>query len=85
MSYEYDGNGGLQPAPPKKNDNDLGAWIFIAVMFAVAWAWLLLGELPGPAQLVGGLVLVVGVAAVQYGSDRDALAPAPDVSPEAAR
>ena len=37
MSYEYDGNGGLQPAPPKKNDNDLGAWIFIAVMFAVAW------------------------------------------------
>ena len=37
MSYEYDGNGGLQPAPPKKDDNDLGAWIFIAVMFAVAW------------------------------------------------
>ena len=37
MSYEYDGNGGLQPTPPKKNDNDLGAWIFIAVMFAVAW------------------------------------------------
>ena len=37
MSYEYDGNGGLQPAPPKKSDNDLGAWIFIAVMFAVAW------------------------------------------------
>lgn len=37
MSYEYDGSGGLQPAPPKKNDNDLGAWIFIAVMFAVAW------------------------------------------------
>ncbi len=37
MSYEYDGNGGLQPAPPKKNDNDLGAWVFIAVMFAVAW------------------------------------------------
>ena len=37
MSYEYDGNGGLQPTPPKKNDNDLGAWVFIAVMFAVAW------------------------------------------------
>ncbi len=37
MSYEYDGNGGLQPAPPKKNDNDLGAWVFIAVMFAVTW------------------------------------------------
>ena len=37
MSYEYDENNGLQPKPPKKNDNDLGAWIFIAVMFAVAW------------------------------------------------
>ena len=37
MSYEYDENNGLQPRPPKKNDNDLGSWIFIAVMFAVAW------------------------------------------------
>ena len=38
MSYEYDGNSGLQPQPPKKNNNnDLGSWILIAVMFAVAW------------------------------------------------
>ena len=38
MSYEYDENNGLQPRPPKKNDNnDLGSWILIAVMFAVAW------------------------------------------------
>lgn len=38
MSYEYDGNGGPQPQPPKKNNNnDLGSWILIAVMFAVAW------------------------------------------------
>ena len=37
MSYEYDKNNGLQPKPPKKNNNDLGSWIFIAVMFAVAW------------------------------------------------
>ena len=38
MSYEYDENNGLQPRPPKKNNNnDLGSWIFIAVMFAVAW------------------------------------------------
>lgn len=41
------------------------------VVFAVAWAWLLLGELPAPIQLVGGLVLLVGVAGVQWGSDRD--------------
>lgn len=37
MSYEYDENNGLQPQPPKKNNNDLGSWILIAVMFAVAW------------------------------------------------
>ena len=42
MSYRYDGNGGFTqeqpPQPPKqKADNDLGSWIFIAVMFMVAW------------------------------------------------
>ena len=38
MSYEYDGSSGLQPQPPKRNNNnDLGSWILIAVMFAVAW------------------------------------------------
>ena len=38
MSYEYDGSSGLQPRPPKKNNNnDLGSWVFIAIMFAVAW------------------------------------------------
>ena len=34
MSYEYDGSSGLQPQPPKKNNNnDLGSWILIAAMF----------------------------------------------------
>jgi len=37
------------------------------VLFAVGWAWILLGELPGTAQLVGGFVLLAGVAAVQRG------------------
>ena len=38
MSYEYDGSSGPQPQPPKKNNNnDLGSWVFIAIMFAVAW------------------------------------------------
>ena len=27
----------VRPQPPKKNDSDIGSWIFIAVMFAVAW------------------------------------------------
>lgn len=37
MAYEYDNENGLrQPQPPKK-DSDIGSWIFIAVMFTVAW------------------------------------------------
>ena len=39
MAYEYDNDNGFRPErpqPPKK-DNDIGAWIFIAVMFTVAW------------------------------------------------
>ena len=50
MSYYYEGDGSFstdaerrarkqaQPKPPKKPDNkDMGSWIFIAVMLAVAW------------------------------------------------
>ncbi len=39
MSYQYDGNGGFQQTqPPKKpENNDIGSWILIAVMFMVAW------------------------------------------------
>ncbi|MGG5258064.1 DMT family transporter [Phycicoccus avicenniae] len=37
------------------------------VLFAVLFAWLVLGELPGPWQLVGGVVILAGVAAVRLG------------------
>jgi len=37
------------------------------VLFAVGWAWLLLGELPGVLQLLGGVIMLTGVAAVQRG------------------
>ena len=40
------------------------------VMFAVLFAWLILGELPGPVQLLGGAVLLGGVVAVRLG-ERD--------------
>lgn len=40
------------------------------VMFAVLFAWLILGELPGPIQLLGGAVLLGGVVAVRIG-ERD--------------
>lgn len=35
------------------------------VLFAVIWAWLLLGELPGSIQLLGGALIVGGVILVR--------------------
>jgi drug/metabolite transporter (DMT)-like permease len=42
------------------------------VLFAVLFAWVLLGELPGPVQLAGGLLIVAGVVAVRVGELRRA-------------
>ena len=39
----------------------------LEVVASVAWAWLLLSELPGPAQLVGGLLILIGVVGVKLG------------------
>lgn len=44
------------------------------VLFAVVWAWLLLGELPGPVQLLGGLLIVGGVVLVRVDELRAARA-----------
>jgi drug/metabolite transporter (DMT)-like permease len=35
------------------------------VLFAVLFAWLMLGQLPGPVQLAGGVFIVAGVAMVR--------------------
>jgi drug/metabolite transporter (DMT)-like permease len=35
------------------------------VLFAVFFAWLLLGELPAPIQLAGGALIIAGVALVR--------------------
>lgn len=51
------------------------------VLFAVLFAWLLLGELPGAWQLLGGVVLLAGVAVVRLG-ERDAPAPADPARPD---
>jgi drug/metabolite transporter (DMT)-like permease len=45
------------------------------VMFAVVFAWVLLGELPRSIQLVGGLFILAGVVAVRSEEER---APGPD-------
>jgi drug/metabolite transporter (DMT)-like permease len=42
------------------------------VMFTVLLAWLLLGELPRPVQLVGGLFILAGVVAVRSEEPRGA-------------
>ena len=42
------------------------------VLAAVVAAWLLLGELPGGIQLVGGLVVLAGVVTVKLGEGRAA-------------
>ncbi len=37
------------------------------VVAGVVWAWLLLGELPGPVQLLGGVLILLGVVGVKLG------------------
>ena len=39
----------------------------VEVLAAVGWAWLLLDELPGLVQLVGGLLILLGVVGVKLG------------------
>jgi drug/metabolite transporter (DMT)-like permease len=58
---------------------DLGSKVasFIAlteVLFAVGWAWLLLGELPGTIQLLGGVLIIAGVVLVRVDELRAARA-----------
>jgi drug/metabolite transporter (DMT)-like permease len=47
------------------------------VLFAVVWAWLLLGELPGAIQLLGGILIVGGVILVRLDELRAPAATAP--------
>ncbi|WP_243757607.1 DMT family transporter [Allobranchiibius sp. GilTou38] len=44
------------------------------VLFAVLFAWLLLGELPLPVQLAGGALIVLGVVLVRAADGRGSLA-----------
>src|SRR6478735_350270 len=42
----------------------------VEALAAVIWAWLLLGELPRPVQLAGGLLVLAGVVVVKLGESR---------------
>jgi len=50
------------------------------VLFAVAAAWLALGQEPGPVQLVGGVVVLAGIVLVRLG-ERPVPEPAADPVP----
>ncbi len=50
------------------------------VMFAVLFAWVLLGELPHPVQLLGGLFILAGVVAVRSEGDAPASAIEPGLA-----
>lgn len=51
------------------------------VLFAVLFAWLLLGQLPSAEQFAGGGFILAGVALVRVAELRGAPAPAPDRRP----
>jgi hypothetical protein len=57
------------------------------VLAAVIWAWLLLGELPRPVQLAGGLLVLAGVVVVKLGESRAPLLvePLPEPGPDPER
>jgi len=44
----------------------------VEVVSAVLWAWAMLGELPRPVQLFGGLLILTGVVAVKLGERANA-------------
>lgn len=51
----------------------LGSFVALTeVLFAVVFAWLLLGQLPAPIQLAGGVLIVAGVALVRLDEVRTA-------------
>ena len=54
----------------------------LEVLFSVIFAWLLLGQLPGPIQLLGGVLLLAGVIVVRAGEpSHQSLGPQPDRVP----
>ena len=61
----------------------LASFIGLAeVLFAIAFAWLLLGQLPSPVQFAGGVFILAGVACVRVDELRHV--PATEPAPRAA-
>jgi len=61
----------------------LASFIGLAeVLFGIAFAWLLLGQLPSPVQFAGGVFILAGVACVR--ADELRHVPAAEPAPRAA-
>jgi drug/metabolite transporter (DMT)-like permease len=46
--------------------SSVGSFVALTeVIFAVVFAFLLLGQRPGPMQLIGGMLILIGIALVQ--------------------
>jgi O-acetylserine/cysteine efflux transporter len=56
-------------------------WVLLAPVVAMGSSWALLGEVPGPAELAGALVLIVGVLVSQGALSPRALPAGARVSP----
>jgi drug/metabolite transporter (DMT)-like permease len=54
----------------------------LEVVAAILFAWLLLGELPGAVQAVGGLMVLAGIAVVKLGEGRGAGRTCPEAVPD---
>ncbi len=57
----------------------------LEVLFAVVFAWLLLGQLPRAVQLVGGVLVLAGVVLVKLGEPRRVVRTRPTGRPDEAR
>ena len=68
----------LSIAGSRRLGSRLGSFVGLSeAVFGVVFAWLLLSETPGPVQLLGGALILLGVVGVKLGEPRvDAAAPA---------
>lgn len=58
-------------AATRKLGSRLASFVaLLEVVAAIVFAWLLLGELPGPVQVIGGLLVLGGIAVVKLGEGR---------------
>ena len=73
----------LQPAAVPVPFGHVVPWVLLAPVVAMAAAWALLGEAPGPAEIGGAVLLVIGVLIAQ-GPARAARSPArePAITPD---